>query len=80
MTNQKCVWHEEDVCDGEVESVALFDQQLRADICPKHLRFHRIIVALGKHGLDVEEILRQTQEWREQEAARLGINVDDPSL
>jgi hypothetical protein len=77
---KECLWQMDDKCDGEVISAELFNNQIRIDICPKHLRFHRLIECLSKHGIDVDVLLNQTQEWREQEAARLGINVDDPSL
>lgn len=73
---EQCVWHLGTECSGAVSQVGMIGQQITVPICELHLHQHKCIMALHSKGYDIEEVLNQTPEWREQEIVKAGIDLN----
>jgi hypothetical protein len=76
MSDQMCVWNLGSECDGDIADVGMIGNQVTVPICAKHLHQHKCIMALHSKGYDVEEVLNQTPEWREEEIVKVGIDLN----
>lgn len=62
---KECVWKIGGVkCKGDVQSMELFDAQVKVDICEAHLSEHKIVMALHKQGADMEKVFEMTHDER----------------
>jgi hypothetical protein len=76
-----CSWPVDGIpCDGEVASVCIMSGQLTVDMCANHLSHHKCIMALHTNGYKIEDVLNQTPKWREQEIAKLNIDLTTVKL
>lgn len=79
----KCVWNMGTPCDGEVQEMKLFEQQIEVPMCESHLEQHKEVMILHKNGYDVEEVLQETPEYRRREVLTLklsGLDTDDVEI
>ena len=67
-----CLWILPGIeCSSEVKRYKMFnqcEQGVDIPICTNHLKALRELMILYQNGYDVEEILKQTSDWRKQEA------------
>ncbi|MFA5024278.1 MAG: hypothetical protein WC523_04940 [Patescibacteria group bacterium] len=64
---KSCVWNMGTPCGGSVQEIRTFNDQITISMCENHLKEHKILMALHGIGYDVEKLLAETQEWRENE-------------
>jgi len=67
------VWELGSPCGGEIKMTPLFlsVDEITVPICEAHLIEHKIILALFKHGYNIDEMSIQSAEWRKQEFDKL---------
>ncbi|MFA5024277.1 MAG: hypothetical protein WC523_04935 [Patescibacteria group bacterium] len=64
---KECAWNLGTSHEGVVTNTKLWDGQILVPVCEKHLKEHKIIIALFQAGQDIEELFTKTEEWRENE-------------
>jgi len=68
MTKEKeltCVWNMGYDCSGDVTQEEIMDKQISVPVCELHLKDHKQIMFLHKHGEDVEKVLMSSPEERQ---------------
>jgi hypothetical protein len=81
MTKEKkCVWNMGYDCSGEVVEVSMFNDQITLPACETHLKDHKQLLFLHKHGHDVEEMLKLSPEERQSAFDKVRKEYPDEEL
>ena len=75
----KCVWNMGTDCSDEITEIEFFNTQIKVPVCSNHVEQHKFVMVLHKNNYDVEEILRQTPEYRKGEVLILKLSGLDDS-
>ena len=73
-SNLKCVWAMGTECEGDVEEVEFFSNQIKVPVCASHIEQHSHVMILHKNNYDVEEMLQQSAEYRKGEVLVLKLS------
>lgn len=79
--NMKCVWNMGGPCSDDVKEVVFFNDSIRVPVCSDHIEQHKFVMILHKNGYDVEEVLRESPEYRKGEVLVLKLSgLDDDNV